>query len=565
MFRQQLGVDPEALDFILKTLNGNEVDFTRASNVLHILETTCMLQFGRLQNECIQFIVCSWLNKETWLITANLADKLGLTDLKKKTQTLALWNFSEVRKTEHFLYLTADEVFDYLSDDRLRTTVGEFEVFEAGVNWIEYSPEDRLFFSLLLLRTVRFKDLKPFDIRNMLHYSSVKDTPQAEIIIQCILEMKDGLLNQSCEACNTPEFEEQSTTDSEKTSPMPTAIFFKNLKRKRRTTSHCTCFDDTTVKTCHEFLDKEPRCLPLIPCVAASFPFKSTTPDESPRLKLRRKNKWPYIFHWDGENLVPFIHLSKIDEGPAEAMGYKVSVKDLKLYVIGGEYMMGHGDWNTSVWSYDTWRETWEFETSLPSPRRHHSAVFVNNDLFVIGGVGRHRVMLDSVAKYNLVSKCWETCAPLPTTLYSAPCCVYREDIYLFGPQIYCYRQAICSWESVARISLPDNMAVATAMSDNTLIYIIGITAKLYCFDPQTEDVKVKFLGEFKTPGNNACLVNKTIYSFGEEDGVQSVEEYSIKKRTFTTLWHHKRADEDEPSVFCLNQAAGCFSFPKYY
>jgi len=422
------GVDPEALEFILQTLNGTEIDFSKSSNILQVLETSCMLQFNKLQNECMKYIVCSCLNKETWLLTANVADKLGLIDLKLKTKTLALWNFTEVRKTEYFLYLSPDEIIEYLSDDRLRTTEGEFEVFEAGVNWIEFNPDDRLFYSLPLLRTVRFKEMESFDIRNMLHYTSVKDTPQAELIVQCILEMKEGVLNHSCEACNLPEVEEQDTVEPGKSSPLPTSMFFKNLKRKRRTTSHCSCFDDITVKTSHELLDKGRRRLPLVPCVAASFPLCSTTPDETPRLKLRKKNKWPYVFQWDGTNLVPLVHLSKIDEGPAEAMGYKVVVKDLKLFVTGGEYMMGQGDWNSSIWFYDTWRETWEFETSLPSPRRHHSAVFVNNDLFIIGGVGRHRVMLDSVTKYNLVSKCWETCASLPTTLYSTPCCVYTTS-----------------------------------------------------------------------------------------------------------------------------------------
>lgn len=25
--------------------------------------------------------------------------------------------------------------------------------------------------------------------------------------------------------------------------------------------------------------------------------------------------------------------------------------------------MMGQGDWNISVWYYDTWKEIWQFET----------------------------------------------------------------------------------------------------------------------------------------------------------------------------------------------------------
>lgn len=320
-------VEPEVFGFIINAINSSVVDFTKSENILDILEATSMLQFDNLQKDCIKYITSSWLDKETWLPTANIADKLGLTELKKKTKTLALWNFSEVRKTEQFLYLSSDEVIEYLNDDKLRTTEGEFEVFEAGVNWIEFSPEDRLFYSVPLLKAVRFKDIEAFDIRNMLHFSSVKDTPQAELIVECILEMKDGILNQNCESCNAPVFDDQDSIESGKSSPLPTGVFFRNLKRKRKNTSHCTCFDNTTVKTAQELIDKDVRCLPLIPCVAASFPFSTQTSIESPRQKFREKNKWPYMFEWDGSQLVPFIHLSKIDEGPAEAMGYKVVIK----------------------------------------------------------------------------------------------------------------------------------------------------------------------------------------------------------------------------------------------
>lgn len=44
----------------------------------------------------------------------------------------------------------------------------------------------------------------------------------------------------------------------------------------------------------------------------------------------------------------------------------------------------------------------------------------------------------------------------------------------MFGPRVFCYRQAVANWEVISNINLPDNMAVGTAMSDNEVIYIIG-------------------------------------------------------------------------------------------
>lgn len=74
----------------------------------------------------------------------------------------------------------------------------------------------------------------------------------------------------------------------------------------------------------------------------------------------------------------------------------------------------------------------------------------------------------------TFVSEKWDTCAPLPTTLYSTACCVYKEDIYMFGARVFCYRQSVANWEVISNINLPDNMAVASAMSDGDVIYIIG-------------------------------------------------------------------------------------------
>lgn len=581
------GVDPAAMKFLLEAVSTKSVDFTKCESVLDMLEASCMLQFDTIRDTCIKFIISSWLDQETWLPTSAVADKLGLTKLQHKAKMLALWNFSEVRKTQSFLSLAHDELLVYLNNDKLRVKESEFEVFEAVVTWIENCPEERLFHSIPLLSTVRFRDISTFDIKSMFHYSVVQDTPQAELILECVLDIRSGTLNQSCEACNTvvddtdvmessrDRHSSVSSSSSCQNSPVSSNrsrhnsfssacnFVVRSTKRKRRTTSHCTCFDPTTIASAENLLVKGPRTLPLVPCVVANIPVKSSDIVHSPRQKWKEKSKQPYIFFWDGKKPVPFLHLEKIDQGPAEPVGYKVIIKDLKMYVIGGEYMMGYGDWNTSVWVYDTWTETWTFETSLPSPRRHHSACSIGNDVYIIGGVGRHRVMLDTVAKYNLVTKSWTACALLPTPLYSPACCVFKEDIFLFGPQVLCYRQSVDVWSIMNDITLPENIAVATAMAYKNKIYLIGAgVPKVYCFEPHTEITTIEYLGKFKTSCMNACIIDDIIFTFGEEDGIRTVEEYKILSKEFAVLW-----EEEEEGIIMgrhLNQGTGCFALPKY-
>lgn len=333
------------------------IDFTKCESILDVLEASCMLQFDSIRDACIKFIISSWLDQETWLPTAALADKLGLTKLQHKAKMLALWNFSKVRRTQSFLSLEYEELFEYLNNDKLRVQESEFEVFEAVVTWIENSPEERLFHSIPLLSVVRFKEISTFDIKSMFHYSVIQDTPQAELILECLLEIQNGTLNQSCEACNTvvddiDVFESSrnrhssvSSSSSCQNSPVSSSrsrqnsfssacnFVIRSTKRKRRTTSHCTCFDPTTITSAENLLVSGPRMLPLVPCVAANIPVKSSDITPSPRQKWKEKSKQPYLFFWDGKKPVPFLHLEKIDQGPAEAVGYKVITKG-NIYLI---------------------------------------------------------------------------------------------------------------------------------------------------------------------------------------------------------------------------------------
>lgn len=57
----------------------------------------------------------------------------------------------------------------------------------------------------------------------------------------------------------------------------------------------------------------------------------------------------------------------------------------------------------------------------------------------------------------------------------------------------------------------------------------------------------------------NACIIDDIIFTFGEEDGIRTVEEYKILSKEFAVLW-----EEEEEGIINLNQGTGCFAIPKY-
>ena len=74
------------------------------------------------------------------------------------------------------------------------------------------------------------------------------------------------------------------------------------------------------------------------------------------------------------------------------------------MYVFGGELSLGTGKWIEDVWEFHTLKGLWHTVGRLPSPRRHHSMAVDQNDVYISGGFGRHRILLNTVVKFSVSS-----------------------------------------------------------------------------------------------------------------------------------------------------------------
>ena len=71
------------------------------------------------------------------------------------------------------------------------------------------------------------------------------------------------------------------------------------------------------------------------------------------------------------------------------------------LYLVGGELKLGRNKWHNKILRYNSLTHVWCDLSVLPSPRRHFSLVTWDKYLYLIGGFGKHRIMLDSVDRYD--------------------------------------------------------------------------------------------------------------------------------------------------------------------
>ena len=356
------GVDSDAMGILLQSVyKKEEVNLLKSNNILSVLQASSMLQFESVQKSCVDLIVHEWLNISTCLQTMITAHELDLITLYHKAQAVALWEFSQVKSTDAFLHLSIDHVIDYLGNDALNTTEGEFEVFEAAVNWIQFKPLQRINDIQQIFACVRFCDISVSDIKTIFLYPLISENVGCQQILNYILCIKEG-------KDVSTDFEEESPSNSIETGSQNSDDVFETRQKRIKT---CICINretreetnsiinkccgcctgqdpptpddevqyhnDITTKNKFsteiisigtELLSKSSRMIPLVPCVLGH---------KVNRLNLRRNTEEirksilysgkPYIIYFqEGKTRfpVPFLHISKASEGPMEPTGYKV-------------------------------------------------------------------------------------------------------------------------------------------------------------------------------------------------------------------------------------------------
>ncbi len=102
------------------------------------------------------------------------------------------------------------------------------------------------------------------------------------------------------------------------------------------------------------------------------------------------------------------------------------------IFVIGG--FEADGSPSTKVETYDTVSGAWTDGPSLPEPRHHAAAVFVDTDLFLIGGFETSfDDPQDTVFAYNVIEREWEDSTPLPAPRGGHGAAALDGKLYVVG------------------------------------------------------------------------------------------------------------------------------------
>ncbi|XP_029160364.1 uncharacterized protein LOC114932366 isoform X2 [Nylanderia fulva] len=161
-----------------------------------------------------------------------------------------------------------------------------------------------------------------------------------------------------------------------------------------------------------------------------------------------------YIHCWDNNNLSEFTtfkYPNAITDNKNTIMGMQISVRGYNLYLIGGEFGIGSGRFNTNIWRYSLISKNWFFEVTMPCARRHMIAAIVQNTLILAGGVGHYRRKLRSLDIYNLHKGIWIKGEDIPMEFVTVPDhYVLDKKLIVFdrfkSPIMYIYNSELNEW-----------------------------------------------------------------------------------------------------------------------
>lgn len=287
-----------------------------------------------------------------------------------------------------------------------------------------------------------------------------------------------------------------------------------------------------------KILKKPKRKPPLLPCVIGfkrtntfSKKKKAKLSDEESddetilsRPSFRRQNMSaiPVVYSYDPYNKVvkEELTLTKLCEGPVPCSGYQVCAIGPSVYILGGEYLLGHSNWNKENCSYNTATKKWTLNTSLPQPRRHHMACVLDNVIYLLGGYGKHRVLQSSVDAFDTLTGAWRQCSDMPQAVHTGAVCSYKKRLLLFTQdlQLFTYFPERDRWSSSSLIS-PHKQGYRAALPWENSIYLIdNCSTKVYKYSPEEENKNISYFGRFIAPPVNLCIIDGAIYSFSHDD-----------------------------------------------
>ena len=204
----------------------------------------------------------------------------------------------------------------------------------------------------------------------------------------------------------------------------------------------------------------------------------------------------------------------------------------------------------------------------MATVRRHHSAILHQGNLWMLGGYGKHRVVLDNVDRLELQTGQEQSVSTLPAAMYRPAVAVYRRTkIVLVGKQMVAvFDTETNTWSQANVTNYPSDIEFDRAMfePETDRLYLTSSFSRtlFQCSIESDNSCNMETVGKFTTETKNTCIVDGIIYNFNSEefDDERVLESYDVRSQQFSILWKDNLPQWDFSPNYCL----GCFPLVNY-
>ncbi|XP_050512600.1 uncharacterized protein LOC126888403 isoform X2 [Diabrotica virgifera virgifera] len=398
-------VDLKAINIIL-TLLWDPTIYIEDEDVLMVLHAACMLQFCEIRNMCLDKLIqilCVQNCLKIWIIT----EQLDIKPLFLKAKRLALAEFMMIKETDSINDLNLEQLIRYIGSLHL-VTDSELTVFQTLMKWwYDHSKDHTSDDFIKLLSCVNYKQLLPDHFREIRTYPDLANT-EVEDILKCLYNILNNIPNGSCSEKYVEVATRLSQSNDRKIDSVPCLLVlnsYDDVPNKKR-----------LVENNQTVVDRYKR----------KIVYKIFVADKS-NLHLVYYDRKLDIFRG-------FINIFKRLEG-FRLRGYKEYI-----FLFGGEYVLGKGEWNYTFWVYDSIKDMWRTKSRMPFPRRHFETCIVGSKVFVSGGIGQFRIIQSNVFWYDYKTDEWSKQYQFPQNVFgrSYKCCNYLDKFLIFSVNKKC-------------------------------------------------------------------------------------------------------------------------------
>ncbi|KAJ8713880.1 hypothetical protein PYW08_007500 [Mythimna loreyi] len=489
-------VDERSMEIILRYMELGFVDLSDfpLPTVGDVFAAATFLQITELTKQ-INYCLEEQLSVSNWVEIRELAQKAPSPQLEQVATTYGLFQFKYMKPE----YIPSIEVlFWYLSHPYLNAE-SELQVFTFGVKWCAQKQMNAQGV-LIILCSLDFNKIKMTELEDMRH-KIMKDEnlifdyacSPAWDIITCLhqLSMVSPISITSIE-------ENKNLLCTENEEAVSEELYNLVLNIIRGSTVRKLTFVPAVPMWTYEGKKKDGKAEQSENHLY-TYSFES---DFKEWLQISEKNYWG----WNITNWTPS-----------------------KIVMCCGEHGRGTGKFMRDVKVYDIHKKEWiQHGVQLP-PRRHAGIVVLGDELYILGGVGEYRVVLDTAIVYDLKQRSYRKIAKLPDAIQSPAVCAHENEVYAVGHKhIYKYDGAgqHKRWEKVIETEMTPNFLV----SYNGYIHVAqSYFPVLYRFRPGVDTTLEQFTS-LNYPPIAVCNLGRRMVAFtctvGVDQEIMTVEEF---------------------------------------